>query len=151
MVVAGSSRSGDFAMNSVLRYTPVMILPALVYGIIGFAGGGAAAAWMHHEAFSIPMASGEIWRVSRSAVFIGLSLICFFAELLRTALPTRASLWANMLLACAMVPCLALFLLARGFATDEFFLVCLMMFLDFVLDSAILVFTSRRTLAVSHQ
>lgn len=133
---------------SILRFIPVMVLPALIYGLVAFVFGGADPAWTQQEAFSVTMASGEVWRVTMDTIFLAFALLCFFAELLRTALPTRASLWTNLLLACAMVPCLLLFILVKGFATDLFFLICLMMLLDFLLDSAILVFTSRRTVEI---
>lgn len=132
----------------ILRFVPVMVLPALVYGLAAALAGGAVPSWMQREAFAIAMASGEIWRVTFDTLFMAFALICFFAELLRTALPTRASLWTNLVLAGAIVPCLLLFILVRGFATDIFFLICLMMLLDFLLDSAILVFTSRRTIEI---
>ncbi len=134
----------------VLRFVPVMALPALIYGLVALIFGGADPTWTQREAFSVTMASGEVWRMTLDTVFLTFALLCFFAELLRTALPTRASLWTNLLLACAIVPCLLLFILVKGFATDLFFLICLMMLLDFLLDSAILVFTSRRTVEIDH-
>lgn len=133
---------------SILRFVPVMVLPALAYGLVTVLAGGANPEWTQREAFSIVMASGETWRVTFDTLFLAFALLCFFAELLRTALPTPASLWANLMLACAIVPSLLLFILVRGFGTNLFFLICLMMLLDFLLDSAILVFTSRRTVQI---
>ncbi len=136
-------------MPSLLRYFPAMALPPIVYGALAVVNGAGIAEGMKQTAFIVGMASGDQWHVSWGALFIGFSLLCFLAEILRTALPSTASLGVNLLLACALVPCLVLFLLVRGFGTDEFFLVCLMMMLDFLMDSAILVFTSRRTLEVT--
>lgn len=136
---------------SILRFVPVMILPAVVYGVTALLMGGGDPAWTQREVLSIAMASGQTWRVSCDTLFLAFALLCFFAELLRTALPTRASLWTNLLLALAIIPCLLLFILVQGFGTDLFFLICLMMLLDFLLDSAILVFTSRRTVEIDRE
>ena len=136
---------------SIFRFMPVMVLPACLYVLATLLVSPADPTWAQREALSVAMASGEVWRVTFGALFLAFALLCFFAELLRTALPNRASLWANLLLACAIVPCLFLFILVRGFATDLFFLICLMMLLDFLLDSAILVFTSRRTFEIERR
>lgn len=133
-------------MLRTLRFFPAMALPPLAYAMLVLSG---LAGNMSQQLFAINMASGETWSVTYSAVFLTFALVCFFAELLRTASPSTVSTWVNVLLACAFAPCMIAFLLVRGFATDEFFLVTLMMLLDFLLDSAVLVFTSRRTVEVS--
>lgn len=51
-----------------------------------------------------------------------------------------------MVTALVMIPCVALFLVARGFSTTEFFFAVLFLVLrDFLTDSTIMVFTSHHT------
>ncbi|MFT3723285.1 MAG: hypothetical protein QM773_06825 [Hyphomonadaceae bacterium] len=136
-------------MQVLFKIFPAMVLPALVYAAVALIGGAQSVSVWSGEVFAIPMASGQVWHVTAGALFLTGALACFFVEMLRTASPSRFAIGTNLILACAFVPCVALFILVPGFATNEFFLVCVMMLLDFLLDSAVLVFTSRRTMEIS--
>lgn len=97
---------------------------------------------------AIPMPSGDVWHVTWGALFIGASAFCLLAELLRSPVANRSSIIEMLIGALTMIVCLILFLLVKGFATTEFFLIVLLMLFDFMANSTVMVFTSRRTVDI---
>jgi hypothetical protein len=134
-------------MSRLLGSMPLLAISILLYVPIALISGGAPEERLASDFFSLRMISGETWRVSIGGAFVGLSLLFFFGDVLRSAGPSRRSVANNMIEALIFIPCLVLFLLVRGFATTEFFLLGLMILLTFLADSAILVLTSRRSIA----
>lgn len=128
-----------------LRYIPFLAFPALAYGAVAAMSGANTATLLAREIFSVSLASGDKVVVSGGALVVVVALFCFFAEIVRSAVPSKRALADNMLSAIVFIPCLVLFLLVQGFGTVEFFLVTLMMLLDFIADASLMVFTSRRT------
>ena len=133
-----------------LRLIPLLVVPVLLYLLIWATSGGQIEARFASVLFSIGMVSGEVWHVTLSAGFIALSIVCLFVEIVRSAVPTKWAIGENMVTALSFALCLILFLLVNGFATSEFFLLMIMLLLDFVTDAAVMAITSRRTIAVSH-
>jgi hypothetical protein len=132
----------------IFRYIPVLIVPVIIYAFLVLSWGAQASLNFAGQAFTVPLASGDLWKVSTGALFIAFSIVCLFAEVVRSARPTNAAIGENMATAIVMIICLVLFLLVRGFGTSEFFLVILLLTVDFMTDSAVMVFTARRSIGV---
>src|SRR5689334_4171187 len=130
------------------RYVPFLIVPVIIYVFLALGWGAQTSANFAGQAFVVPLASGDVWKVSTGALFIAFSIICLFAEVVRSARPTNAAIGENMSTAVVMIVCLVLFLLVRGFGTSEFFLVILLLTVDFLTDSAVMVFTARRSIGI---
>lgn len=133
----------------IFKLFPTMALPAIAYCLVVLVKGPTSVAWWATELFAVHMPSGDMLRISSGSILLAGALLCFCIEMIRTASPSTAAIGTNLLLACAFAPCVGLFLLTPGFGTGEFFLISLMMLLDFLLDSAVLVLTSRRTMEVT--
>lgn len=129
-----------------LRYVPFLAFPMIIYTLLVLTWGAQAAANFAAQAFAIPMASGDVLSMSVSAVFIAFAILCLFAEVVRSARPTNAAIGENLSTAIVLVACIVLLLMVRGFGTSEFFMVTLLLLVDFMTDAAVMVFTARRTI-----
>ena len=132
-----------------LRYVPFLIFPVIIYAFLALTWGAKAGADFTAQVFAIPMASGDVFSMSVGSLFIAFAILCLFAEVVRSARPTNAAIGENMSTALLLVVCLVLFLMVRGFGTSEFFLVTLLLLVDFMTDAAVMVFTARRTIDTS--
>lgn len=133
-----------------LRLIPLLVAPMIIYLLVWATSSGQIEARFASVLFSIGMVSGEVWHVTLSAAFIALSIVCLFIEIVRSAVPTKWAIGENMVTALSFALCLVLFLLVNGFATSEFFLLMIMLLLDFITDAAVMAITSRRTVAITH-
>ncbi len=132
-----------------LRYVPFLIFPVIIYALLALTWGAKVSADFTAQVFSMPMASGDVFSMSVGSLFIAFAILCLFAEVVRSARPTNAAIGENMSTALLLVVCLVLFLMVRGFGTSEFFLVTLLLLVDFMTDAAVMVFTARRTIDTS--
>lgn len=130
------------------RYVPFLIVPVIIYAFLALGWGTQASANFAGQAFAVPLASGDVWKVSAGALFVAFAILCLFAEVLRAVRPTNAAIGENLSTALVMIVCIVLFLLVRGFGTSEFFLVILLLTVDFMTNSAVMVFTARRSVGV---
>lgn len=131
-----------------LRFFPLLTLPAIVYGSL-LAWPGPIAPRLAEPILSIVLASGDTWSPTLGAALIMLSALCLFVEIVRSATPDKAAIGENISTALVFSVCFGLFLLAPGFGTTEFFLIVLLLLLDFLADATIMVFTSRRSVQYS--
>ena len=129
-----------------LRYVPFLVAPVVIYAFLVLTWGAQTGADFAAQAFAVPLASGDVLSMSVGALFIAFAILCLFAEVVRSARPTNAAIGENMSTAIVLVVCLVLFLMVRGFGTSEFFLVTLLLLVDFMTDAAVMVFTARRTI-----
>lgn len=132
----------------VLRFIPFLVIPVLIYAALAITSGSQMAERMSGQVFALTMASGDVWRMSFGSLFIGLSVLCLFFEVLRSVRPSNAAIGENISTAFVLIVCIALFLLARGFATSEFFLIVLLLLIDFLTDSTVMVFTAKRSVGL---
>ena len=128
-----------------LRFIPLLVLPAIAYVLLWLSAGAAIQQRLDGEVLSLPMASGDVWRLTLGGVFIIGSVLCLFVEVVRSAIPSNTNMGENMVTALALVLGIGMFLLLRGFGTTEFFLIVLLLLLDFLTDSTVMVLTARRT------
>lgn len=129
-----------------LRYVPFMVVPVIIYAFLALTWGAHASANFAAQAFAMTMVSGDVFSMSAGSLFISFAILCLFAEVVRSARPTNAAIGENLAAAIVLVVCIVLFLMVRGFGTSEFFLVSLLLLVDFMTDAAVMVFTARRTI-----
>ena len=127
------------------RLVPLLIIPAIAYVALWATSGGQIEARLAGQFLSLPMVSGEVWRLTLGGLFVIVAVLCLFVEVVRSAIPSNTNMAENIVTAAVFIICLILFLLVRGFATTEFFLVVLLLLLDFLTDSTVMVLTARRT------
>lgn len=110
---------------------PLLALPLIVYNLMAALGYWSSADW-GAPLFSIAMVSGGTWPVSAADIFIAVSLLLLFGEILKSTRFGNASVVDHMLSTAVFVVCLVEFLLAGFAATSVFFILMLMALIDVI-------------------
>lgn len=128
---------------------PLLALPVVVYNLLVLTMEGGfksmtAGADLGRQMFSIHMASGATWPVSLGDLILSGSLVVLFVELLKSTTSQRVAIINHTLSMVLFIICLIEFLLFPGFATSTFFLLMLMVLLDFLAGFIVTVVSARR-------
>lgn len=110
---------------------PLLALPLIAYNVLalfGYSDGGAWAAPL----FSVGMISGGVWTVGAGDLFIVVSLVLLFGEILKATRFGSASVVDHMLSTAVFVICLVEFLLVGFAATSLFFILMVMALIDVI-------------------
>ena len=94
--------------------------------------------------FTIHMASGAPWAVSLGDLILAGALVVLFVELLKSTTSQRIAIINHTLSMVLFIICLVEFLLFPAFATSTFFLLILMVLLDFLAGFIVTVISARR-------
>lgn len=126
---------------------PLMLIPLALYNLalLGFLGGGLA---LEGEVLSLSMLSGAVWTLSLGDLFILIALFVLFFEIIKATRTHSASLLNHMLSMLVFVAFLVEFLLVRGAATDVFFTLMVVAFIDVVGGFAISIRSSGRDVSI---
>lgn len=132
-----------------LTVIPLLLLPVLVYNVIAWAGSEFATAeavreMMDTEFYSITMASGADWVITRGGVLLTISLILLFFEMLKSARSDRYAVMNHAFSMLVFIVCLIEFLMFGAFATTVFFLIMLMTLLDIMAGFMVTISAARR-------
>ena len=123
---------------------PLLLLPFLIYNILGFTMfGGQPAGWAQ-QLFSVHMVSGTQWTLTWGDLLLVIGLICLFFEVLRSTNTGRASLPEHMLSTALFIIFLVEFILAGVAASSVFFLLMAMSLVDVVAGFSIAVTGAER-------
>lgn len=110
---------------------PLLALPLIVYNLLVLVGYGEAAAWAA-PVFSFAMISGGVWSLSAGDIFVAVSLVLLFGEILKSTRFGNASVVDHMLSTLVFVICLIEFLVLPFAATSVFFLLMVMALIDVI-------------------
>ena len=147
-------------MGAIFNVFPLLLIPVLIYNIWAFGasvGGpeGAAAfvAQLTHpqHPWLISMASGAQWQVSSGDMFVLLSMILLFIELLKSTSTGTAAIFNHALSMLVFIICLVEFLLHPAFATTPFFLILVMTLLDVLAGVVVTIISARRDVEFAGQ
>nr|WP_246018324.1 hypothetical protein [Pelagibacterium montanilacus] len=94
-------------------------------------GYGSAADWAA-PMFSITMVSGGVWSVGAGDLFLAVSLLLLFGEILKSTRFGNASVVDHMLSTLVFVVCLVEFLVVPFAATSVFFILMMMALIDVI-------------------
>ena len=108
---------------------PLMIVPFIFYNAVMFGSGIAAFSTV---IMTVPMLSGAIWTMTLGDLVILSALIALFFEVLKATLSTRGSLMNHMFSMVVFIGFLVEFLLVRDAATQLFFSLMVIAFIDVV-------------------
>ena len=131
---------------SSLRYIPLLIVPMLIYGFIALTAGEHIDDRLASEVFAAPLASGAVVHVTLGALLLVLAIIFQSFEVMRSVRPSNAAMAENMVSVILWIAGLMLFLFVRGFGTNEFFIMLLLLLGDYMTGIVVMVFTARRTI-----
>jgi hypothetical protein len=115
-----------------LASVPLLIIPFILFniGLAGLWGAGPDGDPWEAELFSFGMMSGGTFSMTLGILLIGIALILFFVEIVKSTRTSNASVLDHLLSTFVFVAYLAEFLLARGAAHPVFFILMLISFID---------------------
>lgn len=136
---------------TVLNVIPLLILPLLLYNFVVMTGlaGPEPDVWMVQTIFSVNMFSGDAWGVSFADVFMGLSLLLLFVEIVKATRTDAMSIVNHGLSMLLCLLCIVQFIALQGFSNSVFFLLTMMSVLDVVAGFTITIVAAKRDFGAS--
>ena len=131
-----------------LAAIPLMIVPLIAYNLvmIGLIGGGVAG--LGSTITSLSMMSGATWTMSLGDLLIVVALVLLFIEVLKA---TRTGSWSvidHMLSMFVFVGFLVEFLLVRDAATQVFFILMVIAFVDVIAGFSVSIRSAGRDVSI---
>ena len=128
---------------------PLLILPFALYNLAmtGLFGIGGIAV-LDSEVLSVNMLSGATWTLAFGDLIILIALALLFVEILKATRPGSRALLDHMLSMVLFVVALVEFLLVQGAATQIFFILMTIIFIDVVAGFAVSIRTASRDLSI---
>jgi hypothetical protein len=128
---------------------PLLILPFVLYNLTMTGVFGAAGTEMlSHTVISLPMLSGAIWSMSVGDLLIVSGLVLLFVEILKATRTSAKTLLDHILSMVLFIVFLVEFLLVAGAATDVFFILMAISFIDVVAGFTISMRTAGRDVSI---
>lgn len=125
---------------------PLLFISLIVYVILHYLVGDA---WTANQLMSIPMVSGDLWRITFGDGFIIISMGLLFIELLRSTRTGSDSILNHALSVVVFIIALLMFIIMPGFGNSVFFIYLSMTFLDFMAGFIVTTVTARRDFGVT--
>jgi hypothetical protein len=128
---------------------PLMIIPFILYNLamIGLFGSGGVAA-LEDVVISLQMLSGANWTMNLGDVLIVVALFFLFIEILKASRNGRGSLLNHMLSMLVFIAFLVEFLLVRNAATQTFFILMTITFVDVIGGFAVAIRAAGRDVSI---
>jgi hypothetical protein len=118
--------------NSGVFIPPLLVIPFLIYNLIGFTlYGGEPDRWSD-QVLSIPMVSGQGWALTSGDLMLVVGLVCLFFEVIKSTNTGRNSVIEHMVSVLLFVVFLIEFILVGACASSVFFLLMVMSVVDVV-------------------
>jgi hypothetical protein len=128
-------------MLATLRVVPLLAFPLLVFILCALALG---AGWTGSTFFETDMFSGAHWTVSSGDVFVFLTLLVLFVEIVKSVNTGATEILNHGLSMLVAVACTILFVTTSAFTNSTFFLLTSMSFIDVVAGFVITIVAARR-------
>lgn len=127
---------------------PLLIIPFILYNLamLGLMGGGIAA--LQNQILSLNMMSGAVWTLSLGDLFILIALVLLFVEILKATRASRFSVFDHMLSMLLFVVFLIEFLLVKDAATQIFFILMTISFIDVIAGFTISIRSAGRDVSI---
>lgn len=134
---------------SMLVAIPLMIVPFALYNLamFGLFGGGGVEG-LQAVLLQVNMLSGAVWSLSLGDLLILAGLVFLFIELLKSTRNSSGSLLNHMLSLLVFVAFLVEFLAVRNAATQVFFLLMVIAFIDVIAGFAVSVRSASRDVSI---
>jgi hypothetical protein len=128
---------------------PLMIVPFVLYNLamLGLMGGGGIPA-LQHDVIVLSMLSGAIWSMALGDLFIVVALVVLFLEILKATRNGSGNLVNHMLSMLVFIAFLVEFLLVQDAATQVFFILMTIAFIDVVGGFAVSIRTAGRDVSI---
>lgn len=131
-----------------LSAVPLMIVPFIIYNaiMIGIAGAGIESLPM--RLLELQMMSGAVWSMSLGDLLIVIGLLMMFFEIIKA---TRTGSWSvidHLLSTFLFVVFLVEFLLVADAATDVFFILMVIAFIDVIAGFSVSIRSASRDVSI---
>ena len=128
---------------------PLMLLPFILYNLamLGAFGAGGIGA-LETVVVSVNMMSGATWTMSIGDLFIVVSLIILFLEILKATRRSSVALLDHLFSMALFVVFLVEFLLVQGAATQIFFILMLITLVDVIAGFTVSIKSASRDVAI---
>lgn len=128
---------------------PLMIIPLALYNIAmtGLLGDGGIAA-LKNDVIVLSMLSGAIWSMALGDLFIVVALVVLFFEILKATGGGSSSLMNHMLSMLVFIAFLVEFLLVEDAATQVFFILMTIAFIDVIGGFAVSIRSAGRDVSI---
>jgi hypothetical protein len=128
-------------MLATLRVVPLLVFPLVVFILCALALG---AGWTGSTFLEADMFSGVRWVVSSGDVFVFLTLLVLFVEIVKSVNTGATEILNHGLSMLVAVACTILFVTTSAFTNSTFFLLTSMSFIDVVAGFVITIVAARR-------
>ena len=118
--------------RSPLALVPLLVIPWLLYNLLGFSMFGGLPTGWSTQLLQISMVSGVQWSLTWGDLMLLIGIICLFFEVLKSTNTGRSSLIEHMFSTVLFIVFLIEFILAGAAASSTFFLLMAMSFVDVV-------------------
>lgn len=148
LIPARRTIHSNYKGSPMLAAIPLMIVPLIAYNLvlIGLVGGGVAG--LGTTITSLSMMSGATWTMSLGDLLIVVSLVLLFIEVVKA---TRTGSWSvidHMLSMFVFVAFLVEFLLVRDAATQVFFILMVIAFIDVIAGFTVSIRSAGRDVSI---
>lgn len=128
---------------------PLMIIPFALYNLAmtGLLGGSGIGA-LDNQILSLPMLSGAVWTMSLGDLFILIALVLLFVEILKATRTSSKALMDHLLSMILFVVFLVEFLLVPGAATQIYFILMTICFIDVAAGFSISIRSAGRDVSI---
>lgn len=131
-----------------LAAIPLMIVPLALYNLVMFGVIGGGVSGLGSTVTSLEMMSGAVWTMSLGDLLIVIALALLFIEVLKA---TRTGAWSvidHMLSMFVFVAFLVEFLLVRDAATQVFFILMVIAFIDVIAGFSVAIRSAGRDVSI---
>ncbi|MGE5511732.1 MAG: hypothetical protein ACM31O_10840 [Bacteroidota bacterium] len=134
-----------------LRALPLIVISFILYNVMALFSGDLPTEEVFRKAFfHVPMLRGATWSFTWGDLVILVTMICLFAELIKSTYTSSASLVDHGLSMVVFIACLVEFLLVPQAATSVFFFIVVAVLIDVVAGFMIGIRVARRDLSIGH-
>lgn len=118
------------------RLFPLLLIVIVVYNFLAFGGWAVGdhnlQPFLQTHGVTIPLVSGDKWMFSLADLFLLISLVLLFVEIIKATRTTSREIINHALSMLAFVVALIEFIALKGFATSTFFFLMMMTLFDVV-------------------
>jgi hypothetical protein len=133
-----------------LRAFPMILIAVAVYNAVILAGGAAghSAVSLLAQAVTVPVFSGDAWKISLGDGLMALALLLLFVETVKATGTGQREILNHAFSMLTFTGALVEFIVLKGFGTSPFFFITAMCLFDVVAGYTIAIVAARRDLAV---
>jgi hypothetical protein len=135
-----------------LRAFPMILIAVLAYNAVAFVSGAAGQHDINAvlgQNFSLPMFSGDRWKITAGDMLMALALLLLFVEVIKATRTTHREIVNHALSMLTFMGTLVEFIVLKGFGTSTFFFIVGMCLFDVVAGYTITIITAKRDVSVT--